>query len=129
MYMYNVLCGMYNVHSTMYYVGTLGEIFMLVIIPGILIVAHWSAPCSHLSTKQKPFKWVCFLSKNFSNFTAILVQNIKIEQLLIEPIFDSGLRNENIEFWNFHFWQSEHFQNSIFSLLRPKSKIGSNITS
>ena len=52
-------------------------------------------------------------------------------ELLIEPIFDLGLRSGNIEFWNLvlfifdDFWKGGHFQNSIFPLLRPKSKIGS----
>ena len=39
-------------------------------------------------------------------------------KLLIEPIFDLGLRSENIEFVC-------RLKKSIFSLLRPKSKIGS----
>ena len=45
--------------------------------------------------------------------------------------FNLGLRSENVEFWKLPvpifegFWASGYFQNSIFSLLRPKSNFRS----
>ena len=47
------------------------------------------------------------------------------ERMELELIFDLGLRSGIIEFWNFKFfnfydlWQVGHFQNLMFSLLRP----------